>query len=91
MSEFWEWTPITEALPKEDGKYLCTNLYFGKPYINCYYFTKDLYKLDKHDFCEHKGQIKPGFYSYDGENGYFEIGVIAWMRLPEPYNEGDKI
>ena len=79
-----EWISVKDRLPDRDGEYLCVSLdvFFGKKFIEVHNFTKNLYKVDKYDFKDEKG--KSGFYGYDREYGYFQIGnVTHWMPLPK--------
>ena len=83
------WIPCQERLPEEDGEYLV--LYYirsrYKPYIyDVMSFANDLYKIDKYDFPDKKGQ--KGWFYCDPEYGLCEYNnVYAWMPLPEPYRE----
>lgn len=78
-----EWIPVSERLPKEDGKYLTTVKGIGSYYNEIRSFAISLYKIDKYDFSDKKGS---GWYFYHYEYGYIEeTNVIAWMPLPEPY------
>ena len=81
------WIPVTERLPDKDCKYLTVNLPCNiEPIIQVCCYAKDLYKVDKYDFCDKKQ--KHGFYQYDGEWGFFEVsGITHWMPLPEPPKE----
>lgn len=75
------WHKVENGLPKIDGQYLCLTKIFNK-YTSYHVldFAKDLSKVDKYDFGEHKS----GFYSYDSEMGYYEYcDVIYWMKIPE--------
>lgn len=84
----YRWIPVTERLPEKEGysEYLCQTKYGSLMICG---FTKDAYKLEKYDFEEYKGKKKKLFYKYDSEYecGYYEVGVVAWMPLPEPYEE----
>lgn len=78
------WIPVTERLPEKAGQYMC---YHKSDVILVCAFTNDAYKLDKYDFTEYKGKKKALFYKYDSEYGFYEFDVVAWMPLPEPYEE----
>lgn len=78
-----QWISCTERLPDTEGRYLCTQLLSGDPYIMVYSFSLDLYDIDEYDFPNHGA----GWYDLDSEYGYCEeSNVVAWMPLPEPYN-----
>ena len=77
-----EWHPASE-LPKEDGSYLVfVRSNNGRHcWQNVCKFSTNLTKVHKDDF---KGKKRPGWYSYDGEWGYYEIdGITHWRYLPE--------
>lgn len=83
------WIPCSERLPEEEGEYLCWIWRFGRKsgrFLICK-FTKDAYSFDKNDFDYYEGEKKALFYKYDSEYGFYEIDVVAWMPLPEPYKE----
>ena len=87
-----QWTSVKDRLPETNGKYLCAEYSktFKKQYLNVSRFARDLYKVDKHDFCDEKG--KSGFYGYSSEWGYFkESDITHWMPLPEPPKAEQKL
>ena len=87
-----QWTSVKDRLPETNGKYLCAEYSktFKKQYLNVSRFATDLYKVDKHDFCDEKG--KSGFYGYSSEWGYFkESDITHWMPLPEPPKAEQKL
>ena len=82
-----KWIPVSERLPEERGDYLVTteNLCLDLVVISIASYSHNLYEVDEYDFA---GKKRPGWYEYDGEWGYRMLdGVIAWMPLPEPYEE----
>lgn len=68
------WIPISERLPEEDGQYLITVKY---KHVDGY---EDIY-------AEHgewyDGKWEMSFFGHCGE----AEGIVAWMPLPEPYQE----
>lgn len=79
------WIPCSERFPEKDGKYLVTTSYGSIDICN---YAHNLYELDRYDFAEYKRKKnKTGWYDYDGEWGYCECSIIAWMPLPEAYKE----
>ena len=84
-----EWVDVKKRLP-EDGTYLVTaERMVGTPIVEIKSFAKNLYAVDEFDFYDKKR--KSGWYDYDGEYGYWEDdNVIAWMKLPTPYQKGGK-
>ena len=89
MNDKPRWIPVTERLPEEDGRFLTLYPLKTKPSVwrhKVYGFAKDLVKVDKYEFDEHK----PGFYGYDDEYGYYEDkDVTHWMPLPEAPKDGE--
>ena len=76
-----KWIPVTERLPKTDGKYLVHKNLWGTSYISTVRFAKDGKKVCPYDL---KGQ-KNVWYDYDSETGYFPVDTVThWMPLPEP-------
>ena len=79
------WIPVSERLPDDRKKCLVT---FKSGYIDIMCYALNLYKVDKYDFSTQKG--KAGWYDYDSEWGYYSRDdVVAWMPLPEPYEESE--
>lgn len=74
-----QWVSAKERLPEEDKSYLVSS----ESGLDILSFAKDLYKVDEYDFCDKKGVS--GWFDYDSEYGYIEMGAIAWMPLPQPY------
>ena len=89
------WTPISEGLPKKDGKYLCT---IENDRTELYFFTSDLGGEDVYqpvggdwehiwengtELCENG---KAGFYEWTYGDGLYMLrdDVVAYM-LVEPY------
>lgn len=73
------WIPVTEGLPKEDGRYLTTNgqgWYEVASYAHRYSDIDAMYELP---------QDGGGWYIYDSEWGYCVYSsVVAWMPI-EPW------
>lgn len=81
-----EWIPVSERLPKEDGRYLCQNSYGLMQVMR---WANNLEEVDDFDFCDKK---YGGWYEYDSEWGYCERKeVVAWRPLPKPYKEGGEV
>lgn len=81
----WEWIPVTERLPEEDGKYLVFEQSSGRTNTSILRFAKDARKVDRYDF---KGRWKNAWYEYDSEWGHYTVdSVTHWMPLPEPPKE----
>lgn len=82
-SDAMVWHDAKTDPPTEGGRYLCIQLCFldKHPYCDILSYSKNLSKLDSSDF---RGQKRPGWYTYDGEWGYFEEEhVTHWMPLPD--------
>lgn len=76
-----KWIPVTERLPKEDGKYLVNKNLWGTSVIATHHFAKKGESVCAYDL---KG-YKNVWYSYDSETGYFPLDhVTHWMPLPKP-------
>ena len=79
-----QWIPVTERLPKEDGRYLTTNgqgWYEVVSYAHGYGDLDAMYELP---------QDGGGWYIYDSEWGYCVYSsVVAWMPI-EPW-KGEKV
>lgn len=77
-----QWIPVSERLPKEDGKYLvCKNL-LGDSFIKTVWFARDGRKVSQYDF---ENRWKNVWYEYDSEYGHIALDdVTHWMPLPEP-------
>lgn len=72
------WIPVSERLPKEDGRYLVT---FKNGIKVC---------MVGYGSCERTVLGYPighGWYSLEEAQYYVEDSIIAWMHLPEPYEE----
>ena len=71
-----QWIPVTERLPVWEGWYIVTIDVGNSSYIN--YKVNTLYMKDGkwHDYA-------------CGGLDEFNMPVIAWMELPEPYEGGD--
>lgn len=72
------WIPVSERLPKEDGRYLVTFKYGIKICMVGYGSCKRTVLG-----CP----IGHGWYSLEEAQYYAEDSIIAWMQLPEPYKE----
>ena len=81
------WIPVTEALPDKDGDYLVTyDAGFAEDYEYGVPIGIAPFEVD----CEGFGMWHERFDPYTlGSLGsdWFEIKVVAWMPLPEPYAE----
>jgi len=86
-----QWIPCGERLPEKDGAYLvaCDTKSKYNPYVyDVMTFANDLYQIDEYDFCNRKGE--KGWFYCDREYGFLEdYSVVAWMPLPEYYNENN--
>lgn len=72
------WIPVSERLPKEDGRYLVT---FKNGIKVC---------MVGYGSCKRTVLGYPighGWYSLEEAQYYVEDSIIAWMHLPEPYEE----
>lgn len=78
-----EWIPVTERLPDKEGTYLL----WGKLADNedCYCFIGD-YDEGCEQFGYWEQQYDPKTLGCLGEDFFKYECVIAWMPLPEPYN-----
>jgi hypothetical protein len=84
------WIPVTERLPKSDGKYLVTEQFSNvfPPEVNVLCFATDLNKVKRYVF--EKGES--GFYRYDDEWGYIKVNnVTAWREKIEPYRSEEEV
>ena len=80
-----KWIPASVE-PENDGEYLVTWKGIMRTRICVLKFAKDLYEVDEYDFPDDKGIA--GWYDYSSEVGYYPVDdVLAWMELPEPYEE----
>lgn len=81
------WIPVSERLPEEGQSCLVTQAVVnGMRIIIIATFTSDLYKFDIYDFAGREGEH--GWVRYDDEYGrYYDVDVLAWMPLPDPYKE----
>ena len=76
-----EWISVKESLPKEDGRYLVVNKAYDRMTVEVTEFTTNLHRIDDYTF---RDEVRPGWYTFDPEVGYFERTHIAyWMPLPE--------
>ena len=69
-----QWIPCSERLPMPLTNVLITASYYGRRYTTCAYL--------KHD-----GEWKCEIMGY---GGLFGSTVIAWMPLPEPYEQTER-
>ena len=84
------WISCKDHIPTEDIKdCLVTIDCFGvSRYIKSISYAKDLNKIAEWDFPAKDYKGVGGFYDYDSEYGYYEVGnVLAWCEV-EPY-EGE--
>lgn len=84
------WIPVTERLPKNDGKYLVTEQFSNAfpPEVNVLCFATDLNKVKRYVF--EKGES--GFYRYDDEWGYIKVNnITAWREKIEPYRGEEEV
>lgn len=85
LREQTRWIPV-DTSPKQSERYLAQTSYNSMCVLG---YAKNLYEVDKFDFCDDKG--KSGWYDYDSEYGYYEIDdVVAWMPLPKLYKVESK-
>lgn len=79
--ERMRWIPVSERLPKNDGRYLVVKLLFDETqWPDVLSFAKDGEQIDEYDLsC--KTDV---WYFYDSEYGYVSTdSVTHWMPLPE--------
>lgn len=74
-----EWIPCSERLPEENGRYLVTfPSLINKLRVDILWYGRPTFPETDH----------PCFYASDDEYGDVEYDdVVAWMPLPEPYEE----
>lgn len=74
-----EWISASERLPEDMQRVLIWFEYYRYGDFNCMYQTYGF------------GYVCDGKWSpfINGETGWQDYRVIAWMPLPEPYKEGD--
>ena len=81
-----EWISANDKVKPKDGEKVLA--YFKRPYGGFYMlvkFSENLYDVDAFYF---RNKRHPGFYSYDGESGYYEVSSVThWMSLPEEPEE----
>ena len=79
------WISVKERLPEKNGRYLVTlSITKYEPIVEILSYAKDLYKANRFDFRDMKGQS--GWYEYSSEYGdCLADGVLAWQELTEPY------
>lgn len=72
-----EWIPVSERLPEDMQRVLIWYEYYRYGDYNCMYQTYGF------------GYICDGKWSpfINGETGWQDASIIAWMPLPEPYKE----
>ena len=80
-----EWIPCSESLPKEDGQYLITEKGTFGDYL---YIGIANYGVPCMPMNKGKGR---GWFITDSEGDYYcdMNHVLAWMPLPEPYEEAE--
>lgn len=69
------WIPVSERLPEEEGWYLVT--------VHPDYIVPDSMHTDSLYWLDGKWW----FYDYDARTAVWLDPIIAWMPLPEPYEE----
>ena len=85
-SKATKWISVEDRVPDKGGAYLCAvNGVVRKNFVSVCNFSFNLHELDEFDFPKEK---RPGWYGYDSECGYYEIGGVKyWMPMPEPPKE----
>lgn len=74
-----EWIPVSERLPEDMQRVLIWYEYYRYGDYNCMYQTYGF------------GYVCDGKWSpfINGETGWQDARIIAWMPLPEPYKEAE--
>lgn len=82
------WIPCSERQPEDKQKCLVT---VKEPWGSCIdlaRFAADLHSVDEYDFHDRE---ESGWYYFEPDLGYTELtDVIAWQKLPEPYQPKEK-
>lgn len=77
------WINVIDKLPEHNQYCLCViKDYREHRRVKMLRYVRDLYELDKYDFCENEGQY--GFVSYDREYGFMNHNVSHWQPIPKP-------
>lgn len=80
-----KWHKYPEEKPTEEGKkYLITYRCAGIRFYEVADWSNDLYETDEHDFAHYEEKGRQGFYMYDRESGYFEMGCEYWAEIEPP-------
>ena len=80
------WIKTSERQPTEKGVYLVVYDILGHHIYDTCRWTPNLYDIDEYDFAEEEYH-RSGFYEYDGEYGYYEVGVLAWQPIEDYIEE----
>ena len=75
------WHTMEDTPTNAEAQYLVIRQIFNHKMYDVVKYSSNPYQLSKYDFNE---DTEPGFYSYDGEWGYYMVDdVLLWYELPE--------
>lgn len=85
-----KWNKYPEVKPTNEDEYylLATGVGYGY-YYRVAYWTKNLYKFNKLDFCDCEGENQGGFVKYNDKTGHWYCDDSEyWAEIEPPKEEG---